>query len=69
MTVADLTATGTFEATGTFQVTGTVTAKRLVATDPPVDPLAFPLTYLPGYGITTTMLSSVSECRTMYGVE
>jgi filamentous hemagglutinin len=60
MTVTDLTSTGTFTASGTFDAIGTVTAKRLVASDPPIDPLALPPTYLPGYGLTTTSLQSTT---------
>lgn len=60
MTVTDLTSTGTFTASGTFEAIGTVAARRLVASDPPIDPLAFPLTYLPGYGVTTTSLRSTT---------
>jgi fibronectin-binding autotransporter adhesin len=53
-----MTASGSMTAGTTFTATGLVTCGRLTIVDPPVDPLAFPLTYPPGYALNTTSLNA-----------
>lgn len=51
-------ATGSITAGGAMTTSGLLTCNRLVVVDPPVDPLAFPPTYPPGYALTTRTLTA-----------
>lgn len=53
-----VTAGGSMTAGTSITATGLVTCGRLTIVDPPVDPLAVPLTYPPGYALNTTSLNA-----------